>query len=69
MPKPCFLRHKPFIEYKLGTLGCLGGSVVERLPSALDGILGFWDRVPHQAPYKDPASPSAYLCLLSVSPE
>ena len=31
-------------------LGHLGGSVVERLPSALGMILGSWDRVLHQAP-------------------
>ena len=23
--------------------------------------LGSWDRVPHRAPYMDPASPSAYV--------
>ena len=36
-----------------GTWGHLGGSVVERLPSAQDVILGSWDRVPHQAPCRE----------------
>ena len=39
----------------------MGGSVVERLPSAQVVILGFWDQVPHQAPPRAPASPSAYV--------
>ena len=42
-----------------GSQGRLGGSVVERLPSAQVVILGSWDRVPHQAPCREPASPSA----------
>ncbi|CAD7679405.1 unnamed protein product [Nyctereutes procyonoides] len=37
----------------------LGGSVVEHLLSAQGGILGSWDRVPHRAPCRKPASPSA----------
>ena len=31
-------------------MGHLGGSVVERLPSAQAMILGSWDQVPHLAP-------------------
>ena len=53
-----------------GNGGSLGGSVVEHLPSAQGVIPQFWDRVPHWAPWVDPASPSAYVsaCLsLSVS--
>ena len=49
-------------------LGRLGGSAVERLPSAQDVIPGSWDRVPHRAPHMEPASPSAYVSAsLSVS--
>ena len=39
--------------------GHLGGSVVEHLPLAQGVIPGSWDRVLHQAPYGEPASPSA----------
>ena len=39
----------------------LGGSVVEHLPSAEGVIPGSWDRVPHRAPCREPASPSAYV--------
>ena len=39
--------------------GHLGGSVVEHLPSAQVVILGSRDLVPHWAPLKEPASPSA----------
>ena len=45
--------------------GHLGGSVVEHLPLAQVMILGSWDRVLHQAPHGEPASPSAYV---SASP-
>jgi len=31
-------------------VGCLGGSVVKRLPSAQVRILGSWDQAPHWAP-------------------
>ena len=49
-------------------LGRLGGSVVERLPSAQGVILGFHNRVPHRVPCGEPASPSAYVSAsLSVS--
>ena len=41
------------------TQGCLGGSVVEHLPSAQVVIPGSWDRVPHWALRREPASPSA----------
>ena len=40
-------------------LGHLSGSVAEHLPLAQIMILGFWDRVPHQASRREPASPSA----------
>ena len=33
------------------------GSAVEHLPSAQGVIPGSWDRVPHQAPCMEPASP------------
>ena len=49
----------PFKFY--GILGHLGGSVVECLPLAQSMILGSWDRVPHQDPHREPASPSAYI--------
>ena len=53
---------------EIGRMGCLGGSVVERLPSAQVMILRVWDRVPHRAPFKEPASPSACVsAFLSVS--
>ena len=50
--------------------GRLGGPAVERLPSAQVVIPGSWDRVPHQAPRREPASPSAHVSAslsLSVS--
>ena len=37
----------------------LDDSEIERLPSAWVVILGSWDRVLHQAPRREPASPSA----------
>ena len=39
----------------------LGGSVVGHLPLAQGVIPGFWDRVLHRAPRREPASPSAYV--------
>ena len=41
--------------------GCLGGSVVEPLPSAQGLILESRDRLPHQGPCMEPASLSAYV--------
>ena len=50
------------------TLGRLGGSVVEQLPSAQVVIPGSWDAGPHWAPHRKSASPSAYVSVsLSVS--
>ena len=46
--------------------GSLGGSVVERLPSAQGMILETQDQVPRRAPCMEPASPSACVSL-SVS--
>ena len=37
-------------------MGNLGGSVVERLPSAQGVILESWNQVPCQAPFREPAS-------------
>ena len=42
-------------------LGHLRGSAAERLPSAQGVILESWVRVPHWAPFMEPASPSAYV--------
>ena len=48
--------------------GHLGGSVVEHLPWAPVVILGSWDQVPHRAPHREPASPSALsLSLMNKS--
>ena len=48
----------------------MGGSVVEHMPLAQVMILGSWDQVPHQAPRRDPASPSVYVSVsLCVSHE
>ena len=41
------------------TQGHLGGSAVERLPSAQGEIPESGDQVPHQAPHREPPSPSA----------
>ena len=51
----------------LNSQGCLGGSVVEHLPLAQGMIPGSWDRVPHQGPCREPASPSASLPVLFMS--
>ena len=39
--------------------GHLGGSVVECLPLAQVMIVGSWDGILHQAPCREPVSPSA----------
>ena len=49
------------LSTKLVPSRCLGGSVAEHLPLAQGVIPGSGDQVPHWAPYKKPASPSAYL--------
>ena len=43
--------------------GHLGGSEVEHLPLAQVVVPGSWDPVPHQAYFKEPASPSMTLLL------
>ena len=44
------------------------GSVVEHLPLAQGMIPVSWDPVPHEAPHREPASPSTYVSAsLSVS--
>ena len=48
---------------KMGKLGCLGGSVAERLPLAQGVILESQDRVPYRASCMEPACVSAYLSL------
>ena len=57
------------ITHHLGIWGQgLGGSAVEHLPWAQGVTPGSWDRVPHRAPYREPASPTAYVSVsLSVS--
>ena len=52
--------YKP-LWLKTKRSGCLGGSVLEHLPLAQGVILGSRDRVPHQAPCMEPASPSAHV--------
>ena len=59
-----YRNHKKF--QTLG--GSLGGSAVLRLPLAQGIILESWDRVPHQAPCMEDASPSACVsAFLSLS--
>ena len=41
--------------------GSLGGSGVEHLPWAQVVTLESWDRVLHQVPCREPASPSAFV--------
>ena len=45
--------------FKWVAMGHLGGSVVKCLPLAQGMTLRSWDPVLHQAPYMEPASPSA----------
>ena len=51
----------PNFVYLNAIWGHVGDSGVEHLPSAQGMILGSWDRIPHQAPLRDRASPSAYV--------
>ena len=51
----------PTIEIEV--LGHMSSSEVERLPSAQVVIPGSWNRVPHQAPLRELASPSASLSV------
>ena len=44
-------------------LGRVDSSVVECLPSAQGMISGSWDRVSHQAPHREHASPSPYVSV------
>ena len=50
---------KQWLLNNVKLLGHLGGSVVDHLPLAQVMIPGSWDWVPHQAPCREPASPSA----------
>ena len=47
-------------------MGRPSDSVVEHLPLAQGVTLEPWDRVPHQASLREPASPSACVSGLSV---
>ena len=47
--------------FKAFSLGDLGGSVVDPLSLARVMILGSWDYIPHKAPHREPAFPSAYV--------
>ena len=49
------------LHKKSKVLGHLGGSVVEHLPLAQVVVPGSWDQIPEQAPWREPASPSAYV--------
>ena len=54
--------------FKSSFLGCLGGSVVERLPSAQGVVLESRDQVSHWAPCVEPPPMSLPLSLpLSLS--
>ena len=56
------------IDFQTLSEGPLGGSVAERLPSVQGVTPGSQDRVPRQAPHREPASPSAWVSAsLSVS--
>ena len=54
------------LQVKEEPLGCLGGSVVEPLPSAQVVIPGSWDRVPHWAPRREPVLPLPVSLPLSL---
>ena len=51
----------------MADVGRLSGSMVEDLPSVQVVIPGSWDRVLHQVPHREPASPSAYASASSLS--
>ena len=79
LPASMMHSHTSFIKYKVkddfikkiqgvDSIGHLGGSVVEHLPSTQIMIPGSWDGVPSQGPHRKPASPPAYVSAsLSVS--
>ena len=48
---------------KSAKMGAAGGSVVEQLLLAQVMVPGCWDRVPHWAPCREPASFSLFLSL------
>ena len=50
-----------FWNLKPSTLGHLDGSVFAHLPLPQVVIPGSWDQVLHQAPLREPTSPSAYV--------
>ena len=57
------ITHGGVQHSELKAEGHQGGSVVERLPSAQVMILASWDRVLHGASHREPASPSASVCV------
>ena len=63
----CWYRWKylylSIIQIKTQFQGILGGSVVERLPLAQVVIPGSWDQVLHQAPHREGACFSLWLCM------
>ena len=64
-PLPLLLAAPWHCHWKF-TLGCLGGSVVERLPLAQVVILRSWDQVLHQTPHRSlllPLPVSLPLCV------
>ena len=48
---------------KRSVVGHLGDSVIEHLLLAQGEIPGSWYGVPHRAPHREPASPSAYVSV------
>ena len=55
--------YSPSGLFQCLVLGHLGGSVVEHLPSAQVMILESRNRVSHQAPCREPVSPSTYISV------
>ena len=49
------------VIFKSLSLGLLGGSGVESLPSAQVVILGFWNQARGWTPHRESASPSTYV--------